>query len=143
MKYSISVIKRTIFSKLGDVCFQSHNIEYQKLEFENACVKGVLESIWVKIKLTDGSYKLIGNCYRPNTAPLADPVTAVNLLDGILAEIKNIHKKSKIILTGDFNLDLFKFSTHKPTDDFITNMNEFLWLYSLQQYHTALRYLFI
>ena len=32
----------------------------------------VYESIWVKIKIKNGTDKIIGNVYRPNSAPLAN-----------------------------------------------------------------------
>ena len=38
-----------------------------------------------------------------------------------MGHLKKEHKKSKIIITGDFNMDLFKYTLHPPTNEFLTN----------------------
>ena len=75
--------------------------------------------MWVKIKMADGTYKIVGSCYRPNSAPLGSYDKAINILENILVQLRKDHKKSKIIVTGDFNMDLLKFSSHPPTNEFL------------------------
>ena len=45
--------------------------DYEVLEKESVFIPHVYESIWVKIKMNNGRDKIVGNVYRPNTAPLA------------------------------------------------------------------------
>ena len=45
--------------------------DYEVLEEESIFIPHVYESIWVKIKMKHGPDKIVGNVYRPNTAPLA------------------------------------------------------------------------
>ena len=47
------------------------DIEFKVVTVKNSIIKGVLESFWVKIVTKSGKNYIIGNCYRPNTAPLA------------------------------------------------------------------------
>ena len=98
-----------------------NNIEYQKISLPNEFIKGVFESVWVKIRMNDGTFKIIGSCYRPNSAPLASHSQAIKILDEIVVQLKKEHKKTKIIITGDFNMDLLKYSLHPATNEFITN----------------------
>ena len=59
------------------------------LEQESVFIPHVYESIWVKIKTKDGPDKIIGNIYRPNTAPLAHLERSIEIhnqiIDNILA----------------------------------------------------------
>ena len=73
--------------------------------------------------MNDGTSKIIGSCYRPNSAPLASYSKAIGILDEIVVQLKKEHKKTKIIITGDFNMDLLKYSSHPPTNEFITNFH--------------------
>ena len=57
--------------------FVRNNIDFQPITIKNSSIKGVLETVWVKISVK-GESKIIGSCYRPNTAPLANPTLAIN-----------------------------------------------------------------
>ena len=50
----------------------SQKKSYEVLIIESAVIPGVYKSIWVKIEVRKGKYKIIGNIYRPNSTPLAD-----------------------------------------------------------------------
>ena len=95
--------------------------DYEILKEESIFLPHVYESIWVKIKIKNGKDKIIGNVYRPNTAPLANLEQALNIhsqiLDQILAN-KN-HAKCEIQILSDFNVNLLNFETHGLTSDYI------------------------
>ena len=46
-----------------------NDLSYHLIDNPSAIVKGVIESIWVKISTKSGLNKILGCCYRPNTAP--------------------------------------------------------------------------
>ena len=50
--------------------FIDSKFSYEILEVESSFTPGVYESIWAKIQIGKGKFKIIGNVYRPNTAPL-------------------------------------------------------------------------
>lgn len=52
--------------------FDHSKFSYEVLEVQSSFISGVYESIWVKVEVSKGKYKIIGNVYRPNSAPLAD-----------------------------------------------------------------------
>ena len=52
--------------------FIDSKFSYEILCPESSFIPGVYESIWAKIEVSKGRFKIIGNIYRPNTAPLAD-----------------------------------------------------------------------
>ena len=99
----------------------SGHLTYTRLDLPNSFIPGVFESIGVKVKINKNEYRIIGNVYRPNTYPRANPTLHNRYLMDILSHISRSKElnKLKINLTRDFNLDLLKFSVHGPTDEFI------------------------
>ena len=55
------------------------------------------ESIWVKIKIKNGPDKIIGNIYRPNSAPKADLQKAIEVHNKILENIQTIKITQNVI----------------------------------------------
>ena len=53
--------------------------DYEILTEESVFMPHIYESIWVKIKLKNFPHKIIGNVYRPNTAPLASLHQAIEI----------------------------------------------------------------
>ena len=60
--------------------FIKNNLNYTLLEFQNQFISGVYESLWIKIDLGKSGSVIVGNIYRPNTAPLASLQGALNYL---------------------------------------------------------------
>ena len=58
--------------------------DYEILEEESVFIPHVYESIWVKIKVKNGQDKIIGNVYRPNTAPFASLEQAIQIHNDII-----------------------------------------------------------
>ena len=78
------------------------------------------ESTFVEIK--NGNKSLtIGTIYRHPTAKCSTFLE--EFLYPTLHELEQ--KKKKVILTGDFNFDLIKYNTHKPTNDFYDLLSSF------------------
>ena len=102
--------------------FVRNDLNYHLIDIKNSVVKGVIESIWVKISTKNGNNKIIGCVYRPNTAPLACATKFNNTLEGILTHIKGKFGRDNITVAGDFNLDLFKYDSHKQTGEFLSLM---------------------
>ena len=75
--------------------FVRNDLNYHLMNIKNSVVKGVFESIWVKISTKEGNNKIIGCVYRPNTAPLACATKFNNILEGILAYLKSEYGKWK------------------------------------------------
>ena len=98
--------------------------EYEILTDESVFIPHVYESIWVKIKMKKGKDKIIGNVYRPNTAPLADLQQAIEIHQQIIDKILNNknHAKCDIQILGDFNVNLLSYETHGLTNTYINNL---------------------
>ena len=69
--------------------------DYEILQDESVFIPHVYESIWVKIKLKNGHHKIIGNVYRPNTAPLANLRQAIDIHNKIIESIQNNRNHAK------------------------------------------------
>ena len=101
--------------------FVSKKFDFEVLEEESIFVEGVYESLWIKVEISKNIHKIIGNIYRPNTAPRASIKQAIEIHSSILSKIsksKNFNKCS-VEIVGDFNIDLLQFQNHDQTNDFL------------------------
>ena len=101
--------------------FVSSKLEFEVLEEESIFVEGVYESLWIKVEIAKNVYKIIGNVYRPNTAPKASIKQAIEIHSSILSKITKNKEYSKcsIEIVGDFNIDLLQFQNHEQTNEFL------------------------
>ena len=101
--------------------FVSKKFEFEVLEEESVFVEGVYESLWVKVEVAKNIFKIIGNIYRPNSAPKASIKQAMEIHSSILSKITKNKEYSKcsIEIVGDFNIDLLQFQNHDQTNDFL------------------------
>ena len=110
----------------GGVGFFIHNKfkDYEVLKDESIFIPHVYESIWIKIKMKQGADKIIGNVYRPNTAPLANLGQAIEIHNQIIDKILNekSHKNCDIQILSDFNVNILNFETHNLTNDYINSL---------------------
>ena len=87
----------------------------------------VFESQFFKIKTGKNKFVIIGNIYRPNTAPFADLKRCNNLLNEILGKLKSSpeYKNAKdIIIVGDVNIDLLKTGSHSESGVYLDTLLE-------------------
>ena len=85
--------------------FVRKDLNYQVLNIKNSVLKGVFESFWIKLETANNGTKIIGCCYRPNTAPLAS-VPAFNIaMEEILSNLRLNYCKANLIVAGDFNIE--------------------------------------
>ena len=93
----------------GGVGIYAHkSFKVEVLKSLNIFVKGVFESLWVKLTSIHNPKQkpsIIGTIYRP---PLGNKKLALNHLESILLTIKNSPtlKSSNLIITSDFNINL-------------------------------------
>ena len=94
------------------------------LEVESSFTPGVYESIWAKIQIGKGKYKIIGNVYRPNTAPLANLALAIATHNRIIEKLKanKDHKNCESQILSDFNVDILNFANHELTNTYLESM---------------------
>ena len=84
-------------------------------------IPGLIESIFLKVKLSATKYVIIGNIYRP-------PQSTIKLfnfhLNSILNEINSVTDKSmeNLIITGDFNIDLLKINQNNDISSYLEIM---------------------
>ena len=104
--------------------FVDKNLDYEVLNVQSAFIPHVYESIWIKIKSKKGADKIVGNVYRPNSAPRADLEKAIDIHNSILDYFHDSreHAKCEIIICSDFNVNLLNFDTHNLTGSFINNL---------------------
>ena len=99
----------------GVSLFISSNIKYKELT-EFYISNDNLECLFVEAEI-DSAKEIIGIVYRP---PNSNVDTFTSLLNDILDKLKMNNKHCWIM--GDFNIDLMKNNSHKPTTDFINMM---------------------
>src|SRR6218665_1614614 len=78
------------------------------------------EGIFVNVPQRKGRDLVLGAIYRPSGLPLQDFIQELNLLLPVLT-IDN----RKVLLSGDFNIDLLKIGEHELTQEFLNVMNLF------------------
>ena len=98
--------------------------DYEIMTEESVFLPHVYESIWVKIKIKNGPDKIIGNVYRPNSAPKANLEKSLEIHNRIIENIQNNrnHSKCEIIICSDFNINMLNFETHGFTNDYINSL---------------------
>ena len=93
----------------GGIGILVHNsLEFEPLHDLSVFLPKVFESQFIRIKNDKNNFTIIGNVYRPNTAPFADVKRANYELNKILEKIRShpIYRKClDINLVGDFNID--------------------------------------
>ena len=92
--------------------------EFEVLDNISLFESRVYESIFIKIKV-DKKDVIVGNCYRPNSAPFANLDKALEMHSSILSKIKLEYKNCPVVLLGDLNIDLLQFSTHNSTNQYL------------------------
>ena len=99
--------------------FVKEGLNYEIIHFDGEFEKGVYESIWVKLNI-DGKMCIVGNIYRPNTAPLASLPKATEIHKNILKSIKSDRQlcKASTVVVSDFNVNLLNFNTHPETAEY-------------------------
>ena len=88
----------------------------------------IFESQFVKLKTGKNTFTIIGNIYRPNSAPFADLKMANLQLKEILHSLRYnpLYKKSTDInIVGDFNIDLLKYQIHSDTGTYLETLLEY------------------
>ena len=97
---------------------------YEILEVESSFIPGVYESIWAKIQIGKSKFKIIGNVYRPNTAPLANLALAISTHDRIIQNLRSDkrHKNCEIQIVSDFNVNILNFAQHELTNTYLETM---------------------
>ena len=98
--------------------------DYEILEDISVFIPHVYESLWIKIKMKNSPDKIIGNVYRPNTAPLANLERCIEIHNQIIEKLLSnyIHKKCDIQILSDFNVNMLNFATHELTNDYINSL---------------------
>ena len=101
--------------------FIKSGLNYELLSFRGEYLEGVYESIWALVTLNDKSKRIIGNIYRPNSAPEGNLSKATEMHIKIIDQIKADKrlKDTKIVLVSDFNANLLNFSTHDQTGVYV------------------------
>ena len=126
IKHEIKTLSLTLIAgEAGGVgLFVDIKLDYELLDIPSAFIPHVYESIWIKVKFKNGADKIIGNVYRPNSAPRADLEKAINIHNTILDNFQNDRENSKceVLVCSDFNINLLNFETHKSTDSYINNL---------------------
>ena len=67
---------------------------------------------------------IIGNVYRPNTAPLANLALAIATHNRIIEKLKanKDHKNCESQILSDFNVDILNFANHELTNTYLESM---------------------
>ena len=74
--------------------------------------------------MRNGPDKIIGNVYRPNSAPLANLERSINIHNEIIEKLlsNNAHKKCDIQILTDFNINILNYESHGLTNDYINSL---------------------
>ena len=81
------------------------------------------ESQFLKVYISEYKYIIVGNLYRP---PLSDIKMFIDKLEELLNLISsdpNLKQNDDIILLGDFNIDLIKYSSNLETSRYLDLLN--------------------
>ena len=101
--------------------FVRSSLDHTMMKDHSVFIEGVMETVFVKIKLTTTKSLIVGNVYRP---PNSDYSMFSATLESLLEEILRDNKY--VYLMGDFNLDLKQYGKKlKDIDAFYDTMSSF------------------
>ena len=87
----------------------------------------VFESQFIKIKDGKNKYMVVGNIYRPNTAPYADMKYFNQTIREIFSKIRSdptLRNAQDVVLVGDMNINLLKHTLHCDTETYLDTLLE-------------------
>ena len=94
------------------------NYSFEPIQKLSIFESGIFESQFIKLKTSKNKFCIVGNIYRPNTAPKANIQKFNDILNTILQSIRcdnELRQCQSIELLGDFNIDLLKHGIHSDT----------------------------
>ena len=103
------------------------SLSFQPLPELSTFIPRMYESQFFKIEISKKQYIILGNIYRPNTAPYANIHRFNEILKETLQKIKSnaAYKNLKdIVICGDVNIDLLKTTSHDESANYLDNMFE-------------------
>ena len=103
------------------------NLTFEPLTDISIFIPRVFESQFFRVKTGKNRFIIIGNIYRPNTAPLADLKRCNDLLCEIIEKLKSNpdYKNAKdIVICGDMNIDLLKTESHSDSAVYLDTLLE-------------------
>ena len=93
------------------------DLEYKLCRDCNYSEPEVIETLFVEINIPNGKNIIVGTVYRPPNYNTRDFLEKFN---EILAKITRNDKYC--YLGGDYNIDLFHYSDHAPTQEFVDSL---------------------
>ena len=105
----------------------SNSVSFDPIDELSVFIPRVFESIFIKVKVEKNKYIILGNIYRPNTAPFADVKKCNEILNDIYHKLKtnSQYKNAKdVILVGDLNINLLNHASHSDTSIYLDNLFE-------------------
>ena len=109
--------------KGGGVCILlNENIPYKRKHDLNIFEEGILESVFMEIRVKNGRKIIVGSMYKPLNAK------SKQLIDGLetlISKVRSNQRKDtpEVIIGIDQNLDLLKGQIHLPTRHFIDRID--------------------
>ena len=110
--------KDTSDSRGGVAMYIRDTYKYKLRQDLSIFIPNVFESIFIELRLSSKTI-IIGTIYRPNTPPKAD----IDIFMHTMQQLQNIlnTENKEVIIMGDINIDLLKFSTHTKTNEYLEN----------------------
>jgi hypothetical protein len=109
----------------GVGCWVRNDLQFEILKEFSIFQEKVFESLFLKIKITEKNFKIIGNIYRP---PNSDFKQFNDLLESTLNNLTKhpeLKTANEIQLMGDINIDLLKYDVHNGTGDYLNTLLSF------------------
>ena len=108
----------TTDSRGGVAMYIKETYKYKHRPDLSIFIPNIFEYIFIEIQSNNKNI-LTGTIYRPNTPPKAD-------IDIFMHNIRQLQttlsdENENVIMMGDINIDLLKFSTHNKTNEFMDN----------------------
>lgn len=99
--------------------FVNNSLEYEPIESLSIFEEKKFESLFIKISIGKGKYKIIGNIYRAPGTDINAFIHNLNDIFSLIEKDKSLNKAEEIQIMGDFNINLIKHGSHKQTSSFL------------------------
>ena len=105
--------------------FVNNQLKVKNLPEYSIFIDKIIETIFIEIELPSKKKFIIASVYRPNSAYI--DISSSQQLEQFLESMNSILCKisaagKKVYIFGDFNIDLLKIESHKPTADYVNSL---------------------
>lgn len=113
--YQMYSMNRTNKKGGGVALYLNDKLKCRLIDNMTTAIDGVMECVTVEIEMESNKNSILSCIYRA-------PASSIDLFADCIEKVFLNHSHKNLVICGDFNIDLLKINSHKPTEKFVNTM---------------------